>query len=89
MILEAANTGSFDDPRGKVWSDKSFRDMLMSPMMTRFMMWLASNFPFWFYRNIVLPDLSLFDKKELDREVKYAKTIPDFRENFMMKFAES
>jgi hypothetical protein len=62
MILEAANTGSFDDPRGKVWSDKSFRDMVMSPMMARFMMWLASNYPYYFYRNIVLPDLSLFNK---------------------------
>ena len=58
-------------------------------MMARFLMWLASNYPYYFYRNIVLPDLSLFNKQELDREVKYAKTIPDFRENYMMKFAES
>jgi hypothetical protein len=84
LLLESANTGSFDDSRGKVWHDKSFRDMVTSPSIAVLMTFLAKNFPYWFYKNIVLPDLSLFEGEEFEREVKHAKTIPNFKKDYMM-----
>ena len=58
LILEAANSGSWDDPRAAKMTTWSMKMASTSPFTARFIGWLAKRSPLTFVKDMMMPGLA-------------------------------
>ena len=76
MILEAANSGNFDDKRRLPFKGGCMKCMMSSTFVARLMTYLAKNKPDMFLEKILLPTVANWNEEERKQEVAAMKNLP-------------
>ena len=76
MILEAANSGDFDDKRRLPFKGCCMTMVMKSAFTARIMTYLAQNKPYFFLEKIMMPTVSNFNEEERKQEVEAMKNLP-------------
>ena len=64
LILEAANSGNWDDPRAHKMVTPTMKMISVSPFTSRFIGWLANKNPLTFVKDMMMPGLSTYNAQE-------------------------
>ena len=69
LILEAANSGNFNDPRAHKMVTPTMKMISMSPFTSRFIGWLAKRNPLTFIKDMMMPGLSTYNAQEREQQI--------------------